>query len=81
MVSILVMTRKLGSSFCIIDLKVINHSPLLVLDAVQAGNTWKVAFDLLGSVKLKLMDVQSQLLLVFSLHGDADIHVFARCMW
>jgi hypothetical protein len=28
-----------------------------------------------------LMDVQSQLLLVFSLHGDADVHVFAQCMW
>jgi hypothetical protein len=34
-----------------------------------------------GSVQLNLMDVQSQLLLVFSLHGDADVHVFARCMW
>jgi hypothetical protein len=44
-------------------------------------HTWKVEFDLLGSVKLKLIDVQSQLLLVFSLHGDADVHVFARCMW
>jgi hypothetical protein len=33
-----------------------------------------VEFDLLGSVKLKLMDVQSQLVLVFSLHVDADIH-------
>jgi hypothetical protein len=46
-------------------------------------HTWKVEFDLLGSVKLKLMDAQSQLLklTVFSLHGDADVHVFARCMW
>jgi hypothetical protein len=41
----------------------------------------KGRFDLLGSVMLKLMDAQSQLLLVFSLHGDADVHVLARCMW
>jgi hypothetical protein len=31
-------------------------------------------FDLLGSVMLKLMDVQSQLLLVLSFRGDADVY-------
>jgi hypothetical protein len=38
-------------------------------------------YSLLGSGMLKLMDVQSRLLLVFSLYGDADVHdILAQCV-
>jgi hypothetical protein len=44
-------------------------------------HTWKVDLICLDlGLLMKLMNVQSRLLLVFSLYGDADVHVFARCM-
>jgi hypothetical protein len=41
---VLEMTSKPGSSFCILQLKVINHIPLLVPDAVQTCNCHVVQF-------------------------------------
>jgi hypothetical protein len=41
---VLVMTSKPGSSFCILQLKVINHSASLVPDAVQTGKCHVMQF-------------------------------------
>jgi hypothetical protein len=42
--SVPVVTGRSGSSFCILQLKVINHSPSFVPDAVQTGNCHVMQF-------------------------------------
>jgi hypothetical protein len=42
--SVPVVTSELGSSFCILQSKVVNHSPSFVPDAVHTGNCHVMQF-------------------------------------